>query len=1779
MSFSGASMLGGNVTVSGGGGSNSGTLTLGAGAVLDYTGGSHAFASATTVGGTGTLTLSGATWTGAGTVSLDSGGLNWTGGTLAVGGAGGVTVATGRALAIGGAAAKTLDGGKLTNAGTITWTGAGNLVLNNGAQLTNNALLDIQTDADFQYTSGVAPSLSNTGTLRKSSGALDTVIGLTNPFAFGNSGNIDVQLGTLNVQGGGFSHTGTMNLAPGATFQRTGGFTNAGIVQGRGTVDVGAGNTLANVGGTLRPAGVGAVGTLAVMGNLNLAGGTIEIDLGGTAAGLSDKLSASGNVTLGGTLNASLTGGYLPVNADFIPIVAMTGTASGTFASAILPANMDAGYNLAAGEASRLIFSTVGTKTFLNTASDLNWATPANWSGGAVPGSGNTALISSGFAVAHPTGNDTIAALTVNSGNSLNVSGGSLTVSGATTVGGSLAVSGGTLVLNGTSSVQTLGMTGGVLNGSGNVSVASAFDWTGGTLGLAGALTAPVINVGGATTGSGSLVLRSHGDIVFAAGSSLTSASASPVNVVLNADTDGLNGGAIVMNTGSSIVSGGGNVTLGGGTAGNGSGKALGNATYASGIELTGATINAGGGNIALRGQGDALGTTNMGVHLSAASVSTTGTGSIVIDGTGGGDATGTSNRGVRFGSGSTVATGLGAIGITGLGGWDGDGVQVMGASTIQSTTGAITIQGTSGAGDGGDYGVYVTASNVASGNTLITTGGNISIGGTSGNTTAGSSNRGTSVGTRSRIIATGAGTIGITGQGGFDSDGVVVHNGALVQTTSGTLTLSGTSGNGGTSNYGVELASLGTTVSSTSGAIGITGTSLTTVGTSNRGLAIGSSAQVSNGSGTISLTGIGGYDGDGINISSAQVQATTGAVTLTGTSGTGPSAERGIFIGGSSTALVQGGGNVTLNGTSIATTDVNNYGILLNLGSIRSTGGNVALNGEASAGTSNAGIRILDVVNAAGTATLQSGTGIVIESGGLIASAASGSAVVLAAGNKFINNAGTGAFSLTGAGTPRWLVYAASPASVSKGGLSSNFRHYNATYASYANPVETGNGFIYSSAAGTLTVNATATGTPNHIYGDAPTASFGYTLAGFADAEDNAGNIGIAGSPVFNVPIPTAASDAGSYSVSYVGNLSSSPGYGYTFGAGTGLAYSITAAPLTVSASNQGKVYGDTLGFAGTEFVAVGLKNGQTVGGVTLASSGAGALAGVGGSPYAITASAAAGGSFNPANYSISYSNGALTVTPRPLTASFAAQIKTYDGNTGVAILPAPTFGNAIAADLASLGLTGSASYDTRHVGSGKTVTYSGLTLSGGTAGNYSLGTGAALGSGSIAQLDSVAWTGGATGNWSVAANWAGNALPDGSNVLAVNIPAGTTVSFDAGTAATQLNSLAVGSGGGFIMAGSSLGIAASLTTPAYTQTGGTLNGAGTLSATQSFSKSGGSLALAGLVTITQAAGTLTLNYDAPLTLGAVSTVSGNILVDASGGIFTTASPVTANGGSLAFTAHSPIHVGSGGLAATAGLSLSAPTPSAGSTVTLDGPLSAGGAVNVSAHGAIAQNAGIQGQSIALTSTGGNIVLAGGAVSSVPAGGSIGYSASAGSITSSPANFAGATPSLVSSAGTIADTTTTTTTTTNDIATTVTKATEALADDPVEVPATPPPATTETSGGPIMLASISQTTGGETGTFGAVTPEPTVGAGSTAISPAPETTPASTGPAPASTPAADSAAPENAPAKPEAAKEASTQTDEKKDEKKDEAKKKDEQKEEKKEERRAAAKKVAQCS
>src|SRR5690606_11716607 len=76
--------------------------------------------------------------------------------------------------------------------------------------------------------------------------------------------------------------------------------------------------------------------------------------------------------------------------------------------------------------------------------------------------------------------------------------------------------------------------------------------------------------------------------------------------------------------------------------------------------------------------------------------------------------------------------------------------------------------------------------------------------------------------------------------------------------------------------------------------------------------------------------------------------------------------------------------------------------------------------------------------------------------------------------------------------------------------------------------------------------------------------------------------------------------------------------------------------------------------------------------------------------------------------------------ITALAISGEFTADNKTYDGSTNASVLSRSLVGN-VSTDAVSLD-GGTASFDTKNVGTGKTVTLSGFALSGDDADNYTL-------------------------------------------------------------------------------------------------------------------------------------------------------------------------------------------------------------------------------------------------------------------------------------------------------------------------------------------------------------------------------------------------------------------------------------------------------------------------
>ncbi len=159
-----------------------------------------------------------------------------------------------------------------------------------------------------------------------------------------------------------------------------------------------------------------------------------------------------------------------------------------------------------------------------------------------------------------------------------------------------------------------------------------------------------------------------------------------------------------------------------------------------------------------------------------------------------------------------------------------------------------------------------------------------------------------------------------------------------------------------------------------------------------------------------------------------------------------------------------------------------------------------------------------------------------------------------------------------------------------------------------------------------------------------------------------------------------------------------------------------INQAPLTVTANADSKTYDATAysGGNGVSFSAfAGSESSANLGG-TLSYTGSSQSA-VNAGTYVITPAG-----YTSSNYAITFANGALTIDPATLTITAVTNTKTYDGRTTAAATP--TYTGQQGSDT----VTGLAeTYDTRHAGTGKTLSVSAYTVNDGAGGgNYTVST-----------------------------------------------------------------------------------------------------------------------------------------------------------------------------------------------------------------------------------------------------------------------------------------------------------------------------------------------------------------------------------------------------------------------------------------------------------------------
>ena len=775
---------------------------------------------------------------------------------------------------------------------------------------------------------------------------------------------------------------------------------------------------------------------------------------------------------------------------------------------------------------------------------------------------------------------------------------------------------------------------------------------------------------------------------------------------------------AVGVKIGAGLTTTGGAITI------NGSGFVSSTST-AYGVYINNNAVNAGGGNVSITGIGGGNGSSsnNVGVFTSGGlgTVSTSGAGRISITGTGG-NSSGAGNYGINQ-TAPITNTGTGAITLSGTGGGTGASeIGYLSNSNTTAGTGNISITGIASATatGSGTHGISFSGATIST-----TGAGSITLAGTATGTGAGANTDAVFVGAAGVITAAGGlisvtGHNNSTGTGG-GNDGVYVTGGGSTIKSTGTggvtvLGFGGGSGAGG-SNYGVVWDVANGIQSTGGGAVSITGTGGDTGGSGAGNNGVNTAMALASAGGAINITGSAGTS-SGINygINIASVAAGAGVITLSSTSVNNAAT---ALTGASLNLLGAGGVYALTNPGNAVTTLAGNTGAVTysQLGAL--TIGTVGISAGLTATgtpwvTTGGALTIASGATVSGAAPILAATGAFINSSGSGAVVAnSGRWLVYSAnstgdtfGNLNSNNAAVWNTPANGgvAPTGNRYVFANQPTatftSVSLGkvygvndtaavaasytvtGLQSVTNAYTDTLAtvttgtasvtsagSLATATVAGSPYAITAAAGTLASTngyalafaspgvLTVTAAPLTVTANAQTRPYGaanptltYVAAGLVNGDTLTGALATTATATSSV--------LGSPYAITQGTLAASPNYALTY---VGNNLTVTAAPLTVTANNETKTYGATFAFAGTEFTPTGLQNGETIGSVTLTSAGSAPAASVAGSPYAIVASAAAGGTFTASNYAIGYVNGAMTVTPAGLTVTANAQTRPY--------------------------------------------------------------------------------------------------------------------------------------------------------------------------------------------------------------------------------------------------------------------------------------------------------------------------------------------------------------------------------------------------------------------------------------------------------------------------------------------------------------------------------------
>jgi filamentous hemagglutinin family protein len=506
----------------------------------------------------------------------------------------------------------------------------------------------------------------------------------------------------------------------------------------------------------------------------------------------------------------------------------------------------------------------------------------------------------------------------------------------------------------------------------------------------------------------------------------------------------------------------------------NGTGGSGGNSNYGVMVDgNSGSTkITTASGNISVTGQGGDGTSDNRGVNIvNGGEISATTTGNVTVNATGGNGSN--NNYGIfmdgitGLANNATISVANGILDVDAQGGLSNSsgsniGLYMTNGALINSSgTGHATINATGGGGTNGNSGLLLDGYNTLT--TISGHNGDLIVNGTGGNGTT-DNNDGILLQNGGQILDTGTGHVTITGVAkGQTSDniGIVVDN-----------------------NNNVTRISR---ISGTSGDVSITGQGGGVSSNNNHGISVRNGAQIgSTGSANVTITGVQGA----LNSKSLDINnntnllgnnAMTGNLTLRGDDNTLNAKVRtaGKFIyqpytDSLSVGLNGGTGTFQINSTDIynlldrttVTPSAIVFGNANASSGLLTIGNNWNLStlavpavevygGSILANSINMGTNRLLLMARAGDLTINSGS--------ILSSGATGNAVVLAASNNVLNNAGDSAIDLTGGG--RWLLYSSDPASAIPGFTTYTTRYSRTFTANVPSSImESGNVVMYAS-------------------------------------------------------------------------------------------------------------------------------------------------------------------------------------------------------------------------------------------------------------------------------------------------------------------------------------------------------------------------------------------------------------------------------------------------------------------------------------------------------------------------------------------------------------------------------------------------------------------------------------------------------------------------------------------------------------------------------------------